>query len=492
MKPIKLLVLLLALLMAATSVVACKNESERPSTDTSEKDTTAPEVDDFAMLGIPENTDFAGDEIVLYNQPWQGYAPLDIADIEVVEGKNDVISQATYSRNFAVEEKLNCIITVTTGEETWQNGLQHLQTVLAADCPYDVLMIRAKQYLSLMSAGYLTEIQNIPYLNLEEEWWDMKSYNALALNNKAYAICSDMTTNDDLNIFNIYFNKDMIEDQGLESPYDLVDEGKWTLDAMYQMGKQVAAHPDGPAVPDNGPQDIYGFGYIQDASVALLNAFNVKICSLNEEGVPEFTMKGDIPVSKMQKLFQVLEDTKTSINFHARRKETATVEETQTFLEGRELFCIGGLYYANEMRTSETEFGIIPLPKYDEEQAEYSAPTVGTALTVAAVPASNKELDKTGIFMEYFCYMGNQTLRPALYDSLLEGYLPRDEESLDMLNIIFDSVQYDTGLIFNFNGVVDRIFTNYNDLKSSTVSSDVAVWKIGVDNAIKALMQTLG
>ena len=305
-----------------------------------------------------------------------------------------------------------------------------------------------------------------------------------------------MTVNDDLNTFNIYFNKKMFENYQFEETYgmdlyDMVENGKWTFNTMYDMAKVVASHPDGViGTPGNTADDIYGFGYIQDASVAFLNAFGVFIAQVDPAtGNPKFTLSNGDNVTKMQKLLEVFSDTDTSINFHI-RSENATVEETQTFLDGRELFCVGGLYYASEMRKSETAFGILPFPKYDEEQTEYSSPVVGTALTVSAVPTTNQRLENTGILMEYYSYCGYYTLRPALYDTVLNGQLVRDAESQDMLDVIFQTLCYDTGLIFNYNLIADDLFKDYNAL-TNTVSSNMVGYKSGVTSAINRLVLSM-
>ncbi len=483
----KLMALLLALLMLCGALVSCKKDGDTAQTG----DAAVSEVGDLEMLGLPTDVDMDGKEIILYNQPWQGYAPLNIVDLAPDDSEGTNIEVAARRRILLIEEKLNCKVSVEVGENKWGDGLAHLTNIFGSGTDqYAAVFIRAKQYISLLASGYLKEITEIPYLNLEKEWWDTDSLEALSISGHAGAICSDLTTNDDINQANIYFNKQMIQDNKLDSPYELVNSGKWTLEKMYTMAKVVASHPDAAGnMPENGPDDIYGFGYVQDGSVALLNSMGVSVCIKNANGETEYGLMASGVADRMQKLIDVLKDTNTSINFHARRKETATVEETQTFLDGRELFCVGGFYYAQDMRKSPTEFGIVPLPKYNDDQAAYITPTFGAALTIAAVPYVNTDLENTGIFMEYFAYLGNQLLRPALYDILLEGYLPRDVESLEMITLICDSVVYDTGVIFNYGGVIDKLFSNYNELKS-TVASNVKLWERDVKNAIKDTVES--
>ena len=167
----KLLLLLLTLSLLVTSLVACKNDGTPQ--DTGETETTDDVADELAALGLPADTDMQGKTFTVYNQPWNGYEPLSIIDIKPEEGDLGNISEAAYERAWAVEEALNCEIVNFVGETYQENGLRQLQIALGAgDCPYDVLMIRTKQYLSLVTSGYLTDISKIPYLNLDREWWD--------------------------------------------------------------------------------------------------------------------------------------------------------------------------------------------------------------------------------------------------------------------------------------------------------------------------------
>ena len=490
----KLLAAMLALLLLALPLSSCGDKTEEQGNTVVNGDNS---VDEFALLGIPADTNMDGKTFTVFNQPWQGYDPLAITDIKPNDGDLGNISEAAYLRASATEEKLDCVIVNHKADDDWKRGLSTLQNVIQSggECPYDVLMIRTKQYLSLVTSGYLVEIDQIPYLNLDKEWWDLNSYDALALNNKAYAICSDMTINDDLNIANVYFNKDMVAKYGdqMTNPYGLVESGDWTFEKMYEMAQLVVSHPDGgAAVPGNTAEDIYGFGYIQDAAGAFLNAFGVQICTIDEDGKPVYTLGAEHAVTKMQKLMSVFKDTDTSINFHARLGYAAAeIAETETFLTGRELFCIGGFYYAADMRRSETEFGILPLPKYDKAQQNYITPIYSASLTASAVPITTADVEKTGIFMEYFAYKGNRIMRPALYDELLEGYLPRDEESLEMLDIIFETIKYDTGLIFNFNNIADNLFSQYSELKDTTVSSNATLWGMAVESEIETIMKSL-
>ena len=236
----RLLALILALLMLSGALVSCKKDDEG-KTDGSGA-VSAGDVDDLELLGIPVDTDLDGKEIVVYNQPWQGYAPLNIVDIAPENSEGTNIEVAARQRILLLESRLNCTVKEVVGEPIWGHGLSHLQNLFGSGTDqYATIFIRAKQYIQLLSSGYLKEIDEIPYLNLDKAWWDSDSLEALSISGHAGAICSDMTTNDDINQANIFFNKQMIQDNRLESPYELVDSGKWTLEKYETMVLRVTA-----------------------------------------------------------------------------------------------------------------------------------------------------------------------------------------------------------------------------------------------------------
>ena len=68
----------------------------------------------------------------------------------------------------------------------------------------------------------------------------------------------------------VYFNKDMINDYSLESPYKLVHEGEWTWDAMFTMAETAAEDLNGDEEYTN--EDRYGITYINDSPEVLLAA----------------------------------------------------------------------------------------------------------------------------------------------------------------------------------------------------------------------------
>ena len=125
------------------------------------------------------------------------------------------------------------------------------------------------------------------------------------------------------------------------------------------------------------------------------------------------------------------------------------------FAEGRALFNFAGLNRVTLFREMETDFGILPIPKWDEAQEEYHNVVSLYCAALIAVPKTAGNLERTGVVLEALNAESMYTLTPAYYDITLKTKSARDEESSAMLDIIFDSRVYDLGNMFAWGGAFD-------------------------------------
>ena len=89
------------------------------------------------------------------------------------------------------------------------------------------------------------------------------------------------------------------------------------------------------------------------------------------------------------------------------------------------------------MRESDTEFGILPLPKYDESQTGYYT-TSRDGRSMFVIPVDVKDADFAGLITEALAVASNKYVVPAYYDVTLKTKTARDDESSEMLDIIRD------------------------------------------------------
>jgi len=105
------------------------------------------------------------------------------------------------------------------------------------------------------------------------------------------------------------------------------------------------------------------------------------------------------------------------------------------------------------LRGMNTDFGILPIPKYDAQQNTYLQTVSPYTGVVTAVPQSAGNPENSSIILEAMAYESKYILQPAYYDVVLSTKIARDDESGAMLDIIFNNRVYDIGDVFDFNGL---------------------------------------
>jgi hypothetical protein len=124
--------------------------------------------------------------------------------------------------------------------------------------------------------------------------------------------------------------------------------------------------------------------------------------------------------------------------------EVESTEMMQQWMSGRIMLFEGLLKYAAYMRDMKDDFGIIPLPKYDEAQAAYYS-TPGAGINFFAVPVTVKDTECVSAVLEGLAILGHQDIIPTYYEIVLKSKYSRDEESAEMLDIIRENIIVDFG-----------------------------------------------
>jgi hypothetical protein len=154
---------------------------------------------------------------------------------------------------------------------------------------------------------------------------------------------------------------------------------------------------------------------------------------------------------------KIMLDEQFSLNYHTKASALGYhLWTTQMFEESRGLFWITNLQIVIRLRDLETPMGIVPVPKFSEDQEDYSN-VVWTVGSYVAVPKTVTDQQRVGVILEAMAAKSMQLLRPAYYDIALNGKYLRDEESIGMLDIIIKERVYDLGLAYGFGGITDII-----------------------------------
>jgi len=352
-------------------------------------------------------------------------------------------------------EKYN--FTIRQIDTSYENFVKDVRNAVSSgDSTYDVVMAHTggAEYGAIAQEGLICDLFKMPYMGLSDPWWNQGVIRDLSIGGKLYAAQGDLTIKDNDAMTAMIFNKGLLRDFGLEDPYILVNGGKWTLDKMHEMGRVVSADFNGDGVMYIA-DDRFGVILQADCTLALLYGAGERLASKDGGDYPVASFNKDRVYSVMDKIAEIMTDGENVVNLHHYQGKFPIYEEqVKMFREDRALFSWIRMRIVEQLRGMETDFGILPQPKYDEAQNNYWT-HINSAGDAVTIPISNENLERTGIIIEALSAESRYTLQPAYYELNLYGKYVRDEESRGMLDIILNNTMHDLGAVYNFGGLFD-------------------------------------
>ena len=378
-------------------------------------------------------------------------------DIYAEHINGELINDAVFMRNAVIEEKFGITINEIQGEGNLSSKMR--ASASAGDDSYDVVMPRLQDVVTLAQQGLLADLHGIPYLDLEKPWWSRSCVEQMSVGGRLYFVQSDLTVIDKDAMETTVFNKKLIQDHALENPYDLVHSGRWTIDKMIEMSKNVSADLNGDGAW-HLKDDRFGLVVQRTSFLSYYAAAEGTIVEKDKDDLPYINFSNERNYALLDKLTAMMQDKENIVDLHRYEGQFGIYEEqAKMFAENRGMFMWIRMRIVENLRNMETDFGIIPLPKYDENQKNYISRMNPNVSTVTAVLKTNPNMERTGIILEALTCESKYVLQPAYYDITLKVKNTRDTDSEAMLDIIYDNrhTLYDIAEIYNFGNFVGTI-----------------------------------
>lgn len=493
-KKIILSVSIVCMLVISIVITSCSDNADGKSTHVTTNneisDDTTADLELIESPDIPDNANFDGHEfVILLTGNWT------FNDFEATEINGDLINDEIFMRNSTIEEKYNIKIKpLNEVVEGTTNGngpgfTKINQSVAAGDYAYDAALIGAYDVSKLAYNGLLSDLNSFPYIDLTKSWWDQKANEDLSIKGIMYYTTGDISMLDNDCTYCVLFNKEMIEDFSMDSPYELVKNNKWTIDKFIEMGKQVSADINGDGKHDQN--DLYGLLIWQDSMLGMISAAGEKVATVTDDGI-ELTLNTDRVFTMLEKYMTLAFDkTLTFSMYHLGDHATNMFSNNQILLYTRYLKA------ASWFRDMETDFGILPYPKFDEHQDRFNTNIHAYGTSFLCVPSLVMNVERTGVIIEALAYESQKTITPAYYEKTMTGKYFRDEESADMLDILLSTRVFDVGLYYQVGGYNEQLMNllrNYNTDFASMFAKyemialdDIAKINAAYDEAINIL-----
>ena len=135
------------------------------------------------------------------------------------------------------------------------------------------------------------------------------------------------------------------------------------------------------------------------------------------------------------------------------------------------------------------DFAIIPMPKLEEQQEHYTTSIINTTFSITTIPITNNRLEHTGILLEELCWRGKKDLYPEMFETVLKSKIARDENSIEMIDLIFSNTMYDAGFLYAaaLNGAITSQFSS----GAGTFASSFASLRPSVEASVSSLLDAL-
>ena len=406
-----------------------------------------------------------------------------VAESETGEVMSDVITK----RNKALIEKYD----ISIGHKRTNNVIEEVENAVNSGViDFDAILAKGSDLSPLAISGMLCDL-NTTDLTLDgrytnEFFYDQNANEQLAFGDKLYF------TNCAFNIHSfgyvMFFNKYLIEEYNLTSPYEMIKNNTWTIDNWAELVKKVNKDLDHDK--EMTAADRYGYLYSYSDSKIFYYASGIRASSKNENGNMVSTLLDD--KIKLESIYTKLYNLYANSEYTIQKdyvNENAPKTNKKQFYANYLLSCDYYLFtcadatMALELWEMEHEFGILPIPKLDSDQKDYMTlyPEDGYLF---ALPSLMPDPERTFNIIEDMNYYSSFIIKPIWYDVLLNRRYARDNESEETLRTLNNNRVYDIGLYCDIGGIrsniVDAVYTPTN----SNISRRYEIFKKRIQDEI--------
>ena len=488
----KLLCLALAAIMLLTCFVACADETDDPGKESGNSTTNNEETTDGVQAALDElgEIDWGGDDFtVLYVESFKGEVYAENGTVDKDGGASQVINDAVYERNSLFEDRCNLVFkTIEKDASAVNSSVQNEASAPTGD--FQMIDARLGETSTLATSGYLYDFYELG-IDLDHEWWDSGTAQ-FVLAGGVYFMSGSLNYGDDGVTYVLIFNKDMQKTYSntVPNPYQTARDGEWTLEYFNNVIQGISA--------DNGDGkwnelDTYGFINTWEYGNTFFIGSDLRyINNTGDDGEITLFLSDK---AQMEKALNVLELSQAIYHNNNASYMSPPGEEGKgqtAFKENRGLFYGEVVNHLTPLtREMETEFGILPVPKYDKAQEFYRTWTHASGSTfsvTAAIPAAKAET--MGLVVQAYAILSHQLLKPAYYDIMLTSRNVHDADSADMMDLMFANRVYEMSFYFSNFGFFELFKSATND-NSDKFSSQYAAQAKSFDRKLATVLRKL-
>ena len=455
-----------AMLMQLSACGSQDKTGTAPETDPAETAAaveTVPEEPEYDRLSELGERDFGGRVYTILDS---NNKPDTHINMHSGEMTGELVNDALFERDTYIEDTYAVKIAYEQieGADIGANALK--ASVMANDQAYDfcISILMSGSLGSLATQGILANLLNIEDLSLDQSWWSRLMYDSMQLGGRMYYTTGDISPCMYQMAGAYFLNTGLCEDYGITTDFcQLVRDGRWTLDAAYEVAKDKNQDVNADGIM-HADDDFFGFihqSYGITTAKSILIGAGVDLIKCLDDGTLVSAVNSEKTLETLEKTARLMTDVQ-----YVEQNDIMS----KTFAEDRALsmmhFTSSASVYLREM---ESPYLILPMPKADEMQETYRTYANPWMDSFVAIPRT-AEYDFAGFISEALAYYSYKNVRPLAYELTYMTKTARDENSAEMLGIIFDNLYLDFGCITDFGAqceVLSAVLAGKADFSSS-------------------------
>ena len=442
----KLLALALAALMLFP-LVACGTPTEESVTTAASTEAASEAVteDQNYVCDLPDDLNYNDEEINIM------YVKVAGRDDELISEElgHGTISDAVYERNLAVETQLGVKLCFTdqTTDSLAQSAI--LKAVNGGDHTLDIFVIGTYCAVTPAISGCYLNLNALENVDTSKHYWS-QDYNEMMTftsENKQFLATSPAA----LSLFRLayltIYNRDLFAERSLPDLYEVVKEGKWTLEYQNSIVADEYLDADGDGRVSEG--DFFGFITGDTISVdAYTVASGIRFISRDENGDWVGTEGINDAVIDMSEKVSALSNVQGTFVYEGTdHDDIGKYSIIEKFAEEEGLMATTQFLSIEKRINSLADigYGIVPMPKLTEGQSNYYTYVQDqiSGFGISAAVGDEKKQEMLGAVMEAIAYHSYTIVRPAYYDSTLSLRFMQDPQSGEILDMMFETVSFD-------------------------------------------------
>ncbi len=457
----KTLALILAVLMLIPMIVSCADTgagetttapqgntatTTAPSGDGSGEITEAPETE-LKSETLPEGLNFNNATVRFLSRDYNF-----VRDEILAEDDGNVVNTAVFNRDERVQQQLGVVFEgrKITGDQ-YAVSTEVRNAANNGEADFDI--IANSTYSTIMYTGenILVDLKECEYIDFDAVYWSKGINDSGSIGDTQYLATGAISLSLIRYMFVSFFNKRLLNDAQYENLYDVVDDKRWTLDYQIQLCKDLYNDRDGSGGVTEG--DVVGF---MGSTVLYIDPYwsscDIQIITKDDDNMLVYSLNKEKLATVVDKLITLFHDSNAWLDVSSgddgKQDAMGTLFASGNVATTTMRMCS---VETEQFATMEDEYGVIPVPKYDDAQENYYTflHDQFTSYGITSVHSSNEQkVQMLGAVLECMALRSYKEVVPVYYEIALKGRYLDDERSWEMLDMIYENIKVDAGVLY--------------------------------------------